>query len=71
MRDKQQGALANLTGKVVRGPVATQVVRDYRKTSSTDKLPVCLPELGLSGKTPVSYQTALLGGAFSERTYRH
>ena len=42
----EQGALANLTGKVGRGPVATQVVRDYGYTLSADKLPVCLPVLG-------------------------
>jgi hypothetical protein len=29
---------------------------ERRYTLSADKLPVCLPELGLSGKKPVSYK---------------
>jgi hypothetical protein len=49
--------------------VATQVVRNYENTSSTDKLPVCLPVLGRAAKTSVSYQTIFVGD-FSKRSYR-
>jgi hypothetical protein len=48
------------------GNTGHAVERSY--TLSADKLPVCLPELGLSGKNSSRYKTTLVGGDSSERT---